>query len=160
MKNKKQNKKQNTQVQKESLSKMTRDKNFIVGFGVLAVLLFALGFGLTRSSQFLNQNEADVKNPLAEKLNTVENENTTITPTLSVTDLSGQDTVSTSSANVIKELPNTAGFTYHTVSANENFWKISKRVCGSGIYYLSIKQYNGYQHRTLRPGDVITVVCE
>ncbi len=146
MKNKKQ---KIAQPKKKDLSKMISSKNFIVGLGV--VLLFMLSLGMIQNSQSLNQSEVDIKSPLVE-------DNTIVTPTMTVTDLSEQESASNSALSV-KELPNTQGAIYHTVSANENFWKISKRLCGSGIYYLSIKQYNGYQNRTLRPGDVLTVIC-
>ncbi len=156
MKNKKQ---KNIQPQKQETAKLVQDRNFPLGLGVIIILIALLGLGLTRYAQNANQNKTDVKSPLVEQIDTVEDDDTIITPTLIVTDLSEQENASASSAKDIKELPNTQGGTYHTVSANENFWKISKKVCGSGIYYLSIKQYNGYEHRTLRPGDVITVFC-
>jgi nucleoid-associated protein YgaU len=46
------------------------------------------------------------------------------------------------------------------VQPNDNFWKISKRVCGTGVYYLSIQQANGYgENRSLHEGETVTVRC-
>ncbi len=40
---------------------------------------------------------------------------------------------------------------------NDSYWKISKRVCGSGKYYLSIQSQN--QSKPLFKGDTVTVNC-
>lgn len=59
----------------------------------------------------------------------------------------------------VKKLADTFG-EYEVIALNnDNFWKISKRTCGTGIYYLSIKENNGYQDRALQPGDTIVVYC-
>lgn len=47
-----------------------------------------------------------------------------------------------------------------TVRENDNFWKITERACGTGVYYLSVQQRNGYgPEQSLHVGDVITVEC-
>ncbi len=46
------------------------------------------------------------------------------------------------------------------VLEGDSFWKISTRICGTGIYYASIQKANGYVERTLLPGDIISVNCQ
>ena len=57
---------------------------------------------------------------------------------------------------VIIEEPKTAG-NQATVINNDSYWKISKRVCGEGKYYLSIQAQNG--GKALYEGDSVTVNC-
>lgn len=45
------------------------------------------------------------------------------------------------------------------VQNGDNFWKISKRACGKGNYYLQIQADSGYSNRALKAGDIITVDC-
>ena len=40
---------------------------------------------------------------------------------------------------------------------NDSYWKISKRVCGEGKYYLSVRDQNG--GKALFEGDSVTVDC-
>ncbi len=40
---------------------------------------------------------------------------------------------------------------------NDSYWKISKRVCGSGKYYLSIQAQN--DSKPLHKGDLVKVNC-
>ncbi len=40
---------------------------------------------------------------------------------------------------------------------NDSYWKISKRTCGTGKYYLSIKEKN--ENKALYKGDLVTVDC-
>lgn len=42
----------------------------------------------------------------------------------------------------------------------DSFWRIAKRVCGTGKRFEFIKAQNGYRNRTLKPGDVIEVNCQ
>lgn len=47
-----------------------------------------------------------------------------------------------------------------TVRENDNFWKITERACGTGVYYLSVQQRNGYgPEQSLHVGDIVTVEC-
>jgi hypothetical protein len=43
------------------------------------------------------------------------------------------------------------------VLTHDSYWKISKRVCGSGRFYLSIQEQNG--GKPLHGGDSVTVNC-
>lgn len=43
------------------------------------------------------------------------------------------------------------------VERNDNYWTISKRYCGTGVYYLSIQDKNNY--KPLYEGDPVTVIC-
>lgn len=43
------------------------------------------------------------------------------------------------------------------VIANDSYWKISKRVCGNGKYYLSIQNQN--DSKALHIGDKVTASC-
>lgn len=40
---------------------------------------------------------------------------------------------------------------------NDSYWKISKRVCGDGKFYLSIQSQNG--SKALYKGDTVTASC-
>jgi hypothetical protein len=40
---------------------------------------------------------------------------------------------------------------------NDSYWKITKRVCGNGKYYLSVKDQNG--GKALYLGDTVSVAC-
>lgn len=44
-----------------------------------------------------------------------------------------------------------------TVLANDNYWKITKRVCGEGNNYLSVKEQN--EGKALHEGDTVTINC-
>ncbi len=39
----------------------------------------------------------------------------------------------------------------------DNYWKIAKRNCGSGKFYLSVQQANGA--KPLQPGDTVIISC-
>lgn len=59
-------------------------------------------------------------------------------------------------------LANTTGDTTVYIAAlkNDSFWKITKRVCGTGRNYLANQAYNGYGKRVaLQQGDVVAVFC-
>jgi hypothetical protein len=43
------------------------------------------------------------------------------------------------------------------VLEHDSYWKISKRVCGTGKYYLSVQNQNG--SKALYFGDTVTVSC-
>jgi len=43
------------------------------------------------------------------------------------------------------------------VIINDSYWKISKRVCGSGKYYISIQSQNG--GKALYKGDIVSASC-
>ena len=40
---------------------------------------------------------------------------------------------------------------------NDSYWKISKRVCGTGKYYLSVRDQNN--SKALYKGETVTVTC-
>lgn len=44
-----------------------------------------------------------------------------------------------------------------TVIKNDSYWKISKRYCGTGEFYLSIQEMNNF--KALYENDSVTVVC-
>jgi hypothetical protein len=46
---------------------------------------------------------------------------------------------------------------YVEVINNDSYWKIAKRACGSGRYYLSIRNQNN--GKALFRGDVVSVAC-
>lgn len=58
---------------------------------------------------------------------------------------------------VVTRLANTAG--QYKVEEGDNFWKISEKICDTGIYFESIQAQNGYKSKTLRAGDLLTVEC-
>lgn len=58
---------------------------------------------------------------------------------------------------VVTRLANTAG--QYEVQEGDNFWKISEKVCETGIYFESIQTQNGYESKTLHAGDLLTVEC-
>ncbi len=150
------------QKNKEEISELVYDRNFILGLVVFAVTLLIIGFGAIGYVKN-SRNNAVTKNAQASRSAIVETNEKIVTPIATSTPISKSPENSSASDKpkfVVKELPNTQGDTFYTVRAHDNFWKISKLMCGTGVYYLSIKQYNGYQNRTLRPGDVLTIVCD
>lgn len=44
-----------------------------------------------------------------------------------------------------------------TVIKNDSYWKISKRYCGTGEYYLTIQDKNNF--KALYENDSVTVIC-
>lgn len=50
-----------------------------------------------------------------------------------------------------------SGIILEEVLNNDSYWKISKRVCGSGKFYLSIRDQN--DGKALYKGDSLTVNC-
>lgn len=44
-----------------------------------------------------------------------------------------------------------------TVIKNDSYWKISKRYCGTGEFYLTIQEKNNFQ--ALYEGDSVTIIC-
>lgn len=59
----------------------------------------------------------------------------------------------------VTKLADTAATTEVLVENGDNFWKISKRICGTGTYANAIKAANGYQNKTLKPGAYVNVAC-
>ena len=53
--------------------------------------------------------------------------------------------------------PTSAKIIQTEVLANDNYWKITKRVCDSGKYYLSVKDQNS--GKALYQGDNVNVTC-
>lgn len=43
------------------------------------------------------------------------------------------------------------------VQNNDSYWKISKRLCGTGKFYLSVKDQNN--NKPLHKGDFVSVSC-
>ena len=157
MKTKIQNK---SKIEKEDISKLLHDKNFVIGLCVFVVMFFIVGAGITKYANYLKANKTAAITPLAAHNSKIEAKNAVITPVATAAAmLKSQQDTSVKTKVAVKELPNTTGDTTYTVGAHDNFWKISKAACGTGVYYLSIKQFNGYQNRTLHPGDVLTIVC-
>lgn len=44
-----------------------------------------------------------------------------------------------------------------TIQRGDSYWRISKRVCGSGKYYLLIQELNG--GKPLHQGDLVKISC-
>lgn len=53
--------------------------------------------------------------------------------------------------------PENSGIILEEVLNNDSYWKISKRYCGSGKFYLSIRDQNG--GKALYKDDSVTVNC-
>lgn len=138
-----------------------------VGLGVLFIVLIGAGV-LVKNAVHVPQQDVQqtaVVSPIASPTATIsamaKGEATVSAQpvTGSASNMIGTSAVSQAEPVKVARLANTAG--YYTVIAekNDNFWKISKRVCGTGIYYEVIQRQNGYQYRSLQPGDVLTVYC-
>ena len=59
----------------------------------------------------------------------------------------------------VKKLADTSGIITTVAQENDNFWNISVRMCGAGIYYETIRSMNGYENKSLQKGDIVTVYC-
>ena len=68
-------------------------------------------------------------------------------------------TPSVALSNQIKKLADTSGVITTITLANDNFWNISVRMCGTGAYYKTIQSMNGYEQKSLQRGDIITIYC-
>lgn len=114
----------------EKPKRSTKKKLFIVfSFIVFLAITPAAIFGLTN----INFNRAEkvsiAKDPVFENKRTV-----------------NQNTKNSESEFVSIEVLN-----------NDSYWKITKRICGSGKYYLSIRDQNN--GKALYKGDIVTVKC-
>lgn len=67
-------------------------------------------------------------------------------------------TVTPSIDRKIKKLAFTTSILMVTVEEGDNYWKIAKKVCGDGKYFLSLQEQN--ENQPLHPGDVVKVKCE
>ncbi|MBI2641012.1 LysM peptidoglycan-binding domain-containing protein [Candidatus Roizmanbacteria bacterium] len=57
----------------------------------------------------------------------------------------------------IKTLADTSGSNRVTVLNGDSFWTISKRVCGTGVYFEALQERNDYM--SLHAGDEVEVEC-
>lgn len=118
--------------QNEKQPKRSVRKKLLIVFcfvGILALLPMAM-IGLTD----LNTNKVK-KVSVAPKLEPIEKKRTV-----------NQNTESITPKSTITEVIN-----------NDSYWKISKRVCGTGINYLSVRDQNN--GKALYKGDFVTVNC-
>lgn len=83
---------------------------------------------------------------------------------VSMIDFSGGDEIVTihtpisdSEADLRKTLINEPITIEAGVIKNDNYWKISSRICGEGKFYLDIKEQNN--SKALFEGDIVTVKC-
>lgn len=60
----------------------------------------------------------------------------------------------------IEVLADTASSKVVIAQANDTFWDIAQRTCGTGVEGYRIEQENGYQFRHVQPGDKIEVTCK
>lgn len=73
---------------------------------------------------------------------------------------SKQDEKISSTASVPTKEPSlspTATPKQGVVLRNDSYWKISKRYCGTGIYYLAIQEKNN--SKPLFEGDFVEIIC-
>ena len=123
----------------------------------LSVLLVIVGFSLySVGSRVLNSPAMQTGMVDSQAAKTV------VSPTVMAIEKESSPAVETVQKEQPKvtRLANTSGLYSEVAYKGDNFWKISKRVCGTGMYYEAIKAYNGYnEYRALQPGDVVTVVC-
>lgn len=78
---------------------------------------------------------------------------------LTQTQVQMSPTPSVTLSRQIKKLADTSGVITTVAQENDNFWNISVRMCGTGVYYETIRSMNGYENKSLQKGDVITVYC-
>ncbi len=143
----------NNQVNKnmDTIVTSMKKKEFIIGLVSVVVVIVALvGIlykgSFNRNQKILSANQPKIVSPVV----------TSPAPKKMVPSL---PTSKVNKITQIKQLADTSGYSEEMVRDGDNFWTISKRVCGDGRYYLSIKEANGYDNRTLQPGDIINVSC-
>lgn len=130
-----------------------------VGLSVLLILLIGAGV-LVKNAVQAPQQQNIQQTAVGSKVASPTATHALETPGATASAAAVKPTASASAEPVkVTRLANTAGYFTVIAEKNDNFWKISKRVCGTGIYYEAIQYYNGYQYRSLRPGDVLTVYC-
>lgn len=114
----------------EKPKRSTKKKLFIVfSFIVFLAITPAAIFGLTNISFNRAEKVSIAKDPVFENKRTV-----------------NQNTKNSESESVSVEVLN-----------NDSYWKITKRICGSGKYYLSIRDQNN--GKALYKGDTVTIKC-
>lgn len=115
-----------------------------IGFVTVFVIAIVAGTILVGSiKNSLTTKKEQTKEQKKTTLQTV-----TITPTIIPTPIPSA---------AVTRLANTAG--EYEVQEGDNFWKISEKVCKTGIYFESIQYQNGYEFKTLHAGDLLTVEC-
>lgn len=133
------------QAAPQSLQAMLSRREVWIGLGTVAILLLG-AFAASRNRRML-----EVPSPTA-TVSMAPSATAAVSP-------AAQGKVEAPVKAGVKKLADTFG-EYTVIAANgDNFWRISKRTCGTGIYYLSIKEQNGYNDRALQPGDTIVVYC-
>ena len=135
----------------ETIMSSIKKKEFIIGLLSVLLVITALASAfykapIDKNQKTLAENKSKIISPVA----TVQESKKTISPSLVPT---------INKIKEIKQLADTSGTYSEVVRNGDNFWKISKRVCGNGRYYLSIQATNGYLNRSLQPGDIISVDC-
>ena len=142
-----------TKVSQETLKQYLKKPEMWVGLFVL-VALFTFGI-YSVSSKVVAVLHAQKKQPVVIAQTSDE-----------VVQKTEEEKLASSSAMAKEEQPkvtrlaDTSGAYEEVVQKGDSFWRISKRVCGSGIYYESIKAQNGYsEYQALQPGDVVIVNC-
>lgn len=130
-----------------------------VGLGVLFIVLIGVGVLVKNAVQIPQQDaqQAAVVSPMVSPTATT----SALATTWATASAAAVKPTASASAEPVKvaRLANTAGYFTVIAETNDSFWMISKRVCGTGIYYEAIQYQNGYQYRSLQPGDVLTVYC-
>ena len=69
-----------------------------------------------------------------------------------------QEKQNSETVNQKKEIQQELGPKETKVLNNDSYWKISKRVCGEGKYYLSVRDQN--KGKALYEGDTVSVFCQ
>lgn len=152
-------------LQKQELYRAATQKNVLIGFIVLVIILgiglFAVKSIYSMSSSLVAIHKTDFfKTAMVQDIATEGAKTSLLTPiaTLSATPYPAPTTHTVPATEVGTNIMPVSNVVY--AQKNDSFWKITKRFCGTGKYYKSVKRYNGYGKKsTLRAGDPITVVC-
>lgn len=131
--------KTNKNTQNTLLEELLKKSEFWIGLGVVALFTGIAG-GMFLGNRYPRNLTRKVNTPKI----TVSNH-----PTPSVTKTPAKK------LKQITRLADTAGS--YIVVEGDNFWKISKKVCGTGKYFLSIQAQNNAQD--LHAGNQLVVNC-
>jgi len=115
------------------------------------VFVFLLGtIGLKAVKNYNLSSKSNIVSPVPKSGNVLgQSSAISPTPTPEVKKLSAK----------VKRFSYTSSSTTTAAWKNDNFWNISKRMCGTGQYFETIQRLNGYSNIALQEGDVITIYC-
>lgn len=138
---------------RQNISELTKRKEFWIGLLTLLVIVGITGGLVVKNVRDVREQASRHAAPVSPVPQQADQQAAVASPTVAA---APQGQVQ-GPISQIKKLANTSSAVTVAVRANESFWHIAKRVCGTDRYYLSVAAQNG--NMPLHPGDIVTVSC-